>query len=175
MEKRFVQVYTGDGKGKTTAALGLALRAAGWGYKILFVQFLKGQHSGEVESIKFLKNIELLKIGAIDKFTWQLTEEEYKAVYDKVQREWSNLIKTLKNSNYDIIVLDEILGTIKSGLVTEEQVCSLIDENRDKVEIVLTGRNLTENLKDKADLLTEMKNVRHYYQKGVKNRKGIEK
>lgn len=175
MEKGYVQVYTGNGKGKTTAALGLGLRAVGSGLKVIMVQFLKGSSTGELESVKALDGkFEILRIGEQKKFSWQMTEEEKEELRAQIESELPKIIQILKLQVCDILILDEILGTLSSGMISLENVLSILDLKPKTMELVLTGRNAPQEIIDRADLVTEMKPIKHYYDKGVKSRKGIE-
>lgn len=175
MEKGYVQIYTGNGKGKTTAALGLGLRATGRGFKVLMVQFLKGTDSGEYENVKNLEGFKMVQIGESDKFTWKLKEAELEELRRKIQIEFNSITSELNWESIDILILDEVMAAITTGLIEVEEICKIIDNKLDKMEIILTGRNAPIELVDRADLITEMKAVRHYMEKGVKARIGIER
>lgn len=176
MEKGYVQIYTGEGKGKTTAALGLGFRAVGRGFKVTLLQFLKGMYTGEIESINHFKDrFTLMRIGETDRFFWTLSEEEQEKLQEQCQKEWDGFIKWLKDNPQDVLILDEIMAAMKNGLITIEQVCSFIDEKTPGMEIVLTGRDIPAEVAERADLITEMKKIKHYYDKGVTSRDGIER
>ena len=175
MEKGYIQIYTGNGKGKTTAALGLGLRGVGNGLKVIMVQFLKGTHTSELDSVKLLEgDFEIIQIAGHKKFFWQLSEEEKLEYKEKVQIAIKKVSILITSKDYDIFILDEILGAIKNEMITIDQVLELLDTKPDKMELVLTGRDCPIELIEKADLVTEMKQVKHYYTKGIKSRKGIE-
>ncbi len=169
-----VQVYTGNGKGKTTAALGLALRAAGHGYKTYVAQFLKGQPTGEIEAAKRLDP--LIRIE-------QFGREGFITIKDgpgdeDVTRAKAGLAKALEamlSGEYRIVVLDEANTAVHFKILPEEEVLDLIDRRPAEVELVLTGRYAPASFIDRADLVTEMKEVKHYFGKGVKAREGIER
>jgi len=176
MEKGYVQIYTGDGKGKTTAALGLGLRAVGRGLKVLMVQFLKGNPSGELTAIEGLgANFEVRRLGRSKKFTWQLTEAEGEALGREIQEGFAGLWDLALDSGCDLLILDEAMAAISAGFISVSQMGDFIDRRPDHIELVLTGRNAPKELIDKADLVTEMKPVKHYFQQGVGARLGIEK
>ena len=169
MEKGYVQVYTGDGKGKTTAALGR-------GFKVVMVQFLKGMYTGELESSKkFGDNFKIMRFAETKKFFWKMSEEEKVELRDRVQHEITYIFHVLKSEACDILILDEIMGAMHGGLVTEDQVCQMIDTKPEGMELVLTGRNVPDKIFKKADLVTEMKPLKHYMNKGVPAREGIER
>lgn len=176
MEKGYVQVYTGNGKGKTTAALGLAFRAVGRGFKVIMVQFLKNMYTGELSSSeRFEDKFKIVRIGKTDKFTWDLNEDEKQELRDRVQDEIKFIFGILKDEATDILILDEIMGAMHGGFITEDQVRQMIDAKPDSMELVLTGRNVPESIFDKADLVTEMKPLKHYIDRGVPARDGIER
>ena len=167
-----VQVYTGDGKGKTTAALGLALRAAGHGMRTYVGQFLKGRDYGELESVKRLSPaITIEQYGLND---WvhvdRITPEQRQATQDGLARAREALL----GGQYDIVVLDEANVALFFGLLTEEEVLAFIDSRPPHVELILTGRRAPQSILDRADLVTEMREVRHPYQQGIPARRGIE-
>lgn len=172
--KGLIQVYTGNGKGKTTAALGLCMRAAGWGYKSFIGQFLKGQEYGELHFItKFPDLIVVEQFGKkgfihIEKGP---DEEDIKLAKNGLRRCYSEM----KSGKFRIIVLDEINVAIYFKLISEEEIHSFLDEKPENVEIVLTGRYAPQSIIDRADLVTEMREVKHYFQRGIVARKGIEK
>jgi len=174
MEKGYVQVYTGEGKGKTTAALGLAFRAAGRGKKVLFIQFLKGIKTGEQISMGENENIEHIKMAETVRFFNTLTGEEQAELKSRTQREWKELRKRFEEDSMDVLVLDEIMAAMHHGLVEEEDVIEFIQNRPLQMEVILTGRSASKNILNEADLVTEMKNVKHYYHKGISSRIGIE-
>ena len=176
MEKGYVQVYTGDGKGKTTAALGLGLRAAGGGFKVIMFQFLKGAHSGELDSAPCLGGrFQIIRLAETGKFFGALSEEEKAALKERLHGELAMVREVLDREACDILILDEIMAAIHGKLLTVEEVCSLIDARPAGMEMVLTGRSAPQAIIDKADLVTEMRCIKHYMDKGVPARAGIEK
>lgn len=175
LNKGCVQIYTGNGKGKTTAAVGLAVRAAGSGYKVYMVQFLKSSQTGELESAKKLQpNFQIFRFGKERGFFWTLTDEEKQEAKKEVQSAYEFCLGALKEKQCNILIMDEIMGAMKNGLVSEEQLLELIDNKPQDMELILTGRDVTKEIMDRADLVTEMKEVKHYYSKGIPARKGIE-
>ncbi|MDD8030717.1 MAG: cob(I)yrinic acid a,c-diamide adenosyltransferase [Acidobacteriota bacterium] len=170
----YIQVYTGDGKGKTTAALGLALRAAGHGIRTYFGQFLKGQVCGEIlaaNKLAFMITFEQFGRKKFIKVTEGFEEEDYRLVAEGLKKS----LKAMLSGEYRIVVLDEINVAMDLGLISEEQVHEFLDRKPEEVEIILTGRRAPESIIQRADLVTEMVCLKHYYEKGVKARKGIEK
>ncbi len=172
--KGFIQVYTGNGKGKTTAALGLCLRAAGWGYRSYIGQFLKGQDYGELHSIKKFGDLIVIeqfgKKGFIH-IEKGPDEEDIKLAKSGLER----CMSEMKSGKFRIIVLDEINIAIYFNLISEEEINAFLDEKPEDVEVILTGRYAPQSIIERADLVTEMKEIKHYYQKGIEARKGIEK
>jgi len=176
MKKGYVQVYTGDGKGKTTAALGLGLRAAGCGFKVIMFQFLKGAYSGELDSTPLLDGrFTIIRLGETKKFFGALNEQEKKELKEILQEELKQVEAILISEDCDILILDEIMAALHGELITVEQVCELIDARPGGMELVLTGRKAPQAVIDRADLVSEMRCVKHYMDKGVPARAGIEK
>ncbi len=172
--KGYVQVYTGKGKGKTTAALGLALRAAGCGLKTYIGQFLKGQDYGELASVKKLSPFITIEQFGRKGFV-HVTENPDKEDFQRAEHGLEKCFKAMKSGQYQIIVLDEINVAVHFKLLTENQVHRFLDEKPEGIEVILTGRYAPESFLDRADLVTEMKEIKHYYKRGVQARKGIEK
>lgn len=166
-----VQVYTGNGKGKTTAALGLAMRANGYGLKVKIIQFLKpDEETGERNSAMDL-GIEFVSIGAdhMDGTPVNMrTEGELTMEAMELAR------KDLTSGEYDLVILDEIMNSIRLGVLPTEDVIDLLDAKAEHTEVVLTGRGAPQELIDRADLVTEMRLIKHPFDKGVPARKGIE-
>jgi cob(I)alamin adenosyltransferase len=172
--KGYIQVYTGDGKGKTTAALGLALRAAGYEHKVYIGQFLKGQEYGELLSAKKLSpyiTIEQFGRKGFIHVTKDPDEEDIK----RAKRGLKKCLEAMLSRKYRIIILDEINVAVDLNLLTEEEIHKFLDKRPEDVEIILTGRYAPPSFLKKADLVTEMKAKKHYYKKGVRAREGIEK
>ncbi len=170
----YVQVYTGDGKGKTTAALGLALRAAGHGFGTYFGQFLKGQPSGEILAARKLSPLITIEQFGRKKFL-KVTEDFVEEDYRLAEAGLKKCLKAMLSGEYLIVVLDEVNVAINLGLLPEKKVLEFLDRKPEDVEIILTGRCAPESILARADLVTEMVCRKHYYEKGVRARKGIEK
>lgn len=174
LNKGFIQVYTGNGKGKTTAALGQALRASGSGMKTLIIQFMKDFPYGELGALRrSLESSITIEQYGNDTFVLEKRPplEEEKA---EIQRALKRSREALLSGKYDLVILDEICVCFYFGLLTSEDVMPLLKVKPDNVELILTGRYCPEEILDAADLVTEMREVKHYYQKGVTSRKGIE-
>lgn len=176
-QKGLVHIYTGSGKGKTTAALGLALRAAGHGRKVLICQFLKPPQL-ELGERKALESIDLITIQALD-LPWDMKKSlEDKEAFQKmrlsIKQKLESLTEQVINKAYDIIILDEIIFCLDKKIVELTDIKNMIENKNENVEIVMTGRGANQELIDLADLVTEMKSVKHPFEKGVPARKGIE-
>jgi cob(I)alamin adenosyltransferase len=175
LKNGYVQIYTGNGKGKTTAAVGLAVRAAGNEYNVFMVQFLKGGKTGELESAK--KMSPFFNIFRFEKkrgFFWTLNVEEKNELKEEVQKGYEFCMEALKEGKCDILIMDEVMGALNNQLISEEQLLELIDNKPDNIELVLTGRDVPKAIIDKANLVTEMKDIKHYFNEGVPSREGIE-
>jgi cob(I)alamin adenosyltransferase len=171
MIKGLIQVYTGDGKGKTTAALGLALRAAGRNMKVLIVQFMKKWDYGELHSIELIPNITLKTFGTKD-FVYK--GKAKKVDYEKAQKAFSFAMEGIQSGNYDIVIFDELNMALYYELLDLKEVAEKLKRKPDEVEVVITGRRAPQEIIEIADLVTEMKEVKHPYQKGIEARRGIE-
>lgn len=175
LDKGMIQIYTGNGKGKTTAAIGQGIRAFGNGLKVIMIQFLKSNDTGELKVLKNLgENFKLVRLESKRGFVWTLNEDEKSELKKEINQEYDFAKKILDNSECDVLILDEIMGVLKNEFLTVEQVLNLFKVKRDSVELILTGRNVPKEILEKADLVTEMKEVKHYFSKGVNARKGIE-
>ena len=171
MKKGLVQIYTGNGKGKTTAALGLSLRAAGRGLKVFIAQFVKGMFYGELEALeRFAPQITLRQYGRKCFIRDEPTEEDVRLAREG----WQEIQDVLKSAKFDLLILDEIGIAIHYRLISLEEMEELLRTRPDGVELVLTGRKIPEALYEQADLVTEMREIKHYYSAGVQARKGIE-
>ena len=172
--KGYIQIYTGNGKGKTTAALGLALRAAGHGYKTFIGQFIKGQKYGEITAIKRLKPLVDIKQFGRSGFI-HVSKDPDKRDIKKANEGLTTCLKSMLSGSYDIIVLDEINVALYFKLIEEKKVHEFLDKKPDNIEVILTGRYAPESLIKRADLVTEMKEIKHYYTKKITARDGIER
>ena len=170
MENCIVQVYTGDGKGKTTAAFGVALRAAGHNLETLVIQFLKNKKSGEIKSVKKVEEITVEQYGKPDFIIdGNAKEEDYKKAEEAIKR----AEKAILEEDWDIVILDELNLSVYFNLIKIEDVLELLDKVED-TEIIITGRNAKDELIKNADLVTSMEEVKHPYQDGFQAREGIE-
>ncbi len=169
--KGYIQVYTGNGKGKTTAALGLALRAAGAGKKVFIAQFVKGKKYAETEALsRCFPDVIVRQYGRGCFIIKEPVQEDMKAA----RRGLAEVEKIISEGKYDMIVLDEANIAIYYKLFSIDELTDLLKKKKEETEIIITGRYAPRELIDHADLVTEMKEVKHYFEKGVKARKGIE-
>ena len=178
LEKGLVQIYTGDGKGKTTAAFGLALRAAGQGNKVLIYQFLKPPSIDIGERFALQLGAVRIRTEALD-VPWDMSKSlEDEIVVAKMQTAISEALEriaqTAEKKFYDVLILDEIVYCLSKGLAKLEDIKNIIDRRNPVVEIVMTGRGATRELIELADLVTEMKNIKHPFDNGLPARRGIE-
>jgi len=165
-----IQVYTGNGKGKTTAALGLALRAVGAGKKVYICQFIKGRKYSELLGLKKLNNITIEQFGRGCFIKGQPTDTDMEIA----QRGLEKVERVIRSKKFDLVILDEINNCLDLKIIKIEDVLGLIDETPRNVELVLTGRNAPKTLIAAADLVSEVREIKHYYNNGIKARKGIE-
>lgn len=175
LERGFVQIYTGDGKGKTTAALGQGLRAAGRGLKVYLVQFLKTTDSGELHSAAWLKgNFEVFRFETEKGFFWTLTPEQKELLKSEIRTAMGFVKKVLKENKCDILILDEVAAVLTNGLYDANELAGIIKNKPDTMEVIMTGRNMPEEIMKLANLITEMREIKHYFSEGVPARFGIE-
>jgi cob(I)alamin adenosyltransferase len=173
LEKGFIQVYTGNGKGKSTAAIGQAVRAAGFKLKTYIAQFMKEFPYSELNSLKYLNEwITIAQFGG-DDFVYKKQLPDEKEI-TKAKLGLNSALEKMQSTKFDIIILDEIIVAIYFKLFTTDDVLEFIKQKPENVELILTGRYCPDELIEAADLVTEMKEVKHYYQKGITSRKGIE-
>lgn len=168
------QVYTGNGKGKTTAALGLALRASGAGLRVYFCQFIKDSEYSEIKALKMLPNITVEQFGSGKGLL--VCREAENTDLECACEGYDRLMRALTSGEYDVVIADEINCACSVNLLNEQKLLDLIDQRPEGTELLFTGRGATEAVLAKADLATEMHLIRHYFQtKGLPARVGIEK
>ncbi len=174
-KKGLVHIYTGDGKGKTTAAIGLGVRACGDNMKVLMVQFLKSRDTCELHSLKKLApEFAVIRGFSCKKFVWNMTEEEKEEARKEASEIFFNVKKLISQNNYGLVIMDELIGVLNNGFINEDDVVDMINDKPQETELVLTGRNAGKRLIEAADYVSEIKAVKHPYQEGVSARKGIE-
>ena len=176
MGEGLILVNTGDGKGKTTAALGVALRSAGCGRKVLILQFIKsGANYGELAGIDLLPTVEIRSMGKGFIFHKQGESEEKMKEHQAAAKEaWAMVEEEVQSGNWDLIILDEINYAIHYGLVDVETVVNLLKRKPADLDMILTGRNARPEIIELAHTVTEMKVIKHAYQQGIKAKRGIE-
>lgn len=167
-----VMVITGDGKGKTTSAFGQALRAIGHGYRICIIQFMKGRAYGEVMAIeKYLPDIDLYQYG-LDSFV--MRDHPAPVDIELAHQGVEKAKEVITSGRYDMVILDEINVVLDFKLVPEDEVLALVKSKPPEVDLILTGRYATPKLQDIADMVSEVREIKHHYNAGVKNQTGIE-
>ena len=169
MKKGLVQIYTGNGKGKTTAAIGQAIRALGQDYKVCLIQFFKKPFSGEIRILKNLPSIKLLH-----PLPFYPEEKNRNFLRRKMKDILPKISKIIESKDYDLVILDEILIALREHLLAEEEILDLLKNKPASVELILTGRGASNKVLEAANLVTEMKEVKHPWRRGVRARKGIE-
>jgi cob(I)alamin adenosyltransferase len=171
--KGLVHVYTGCGKGKTTCSLGLALRALGWGRRVCMVQFIKGWgDTGESRFAALCPDFDLVQTA--ENKTLSITKDYVEQAGEACREAFRKAEEIIRGGSYDLVILDEINGAVDYGLVPEEAVLELIKNKPGPLELVLTGRNAREKIMAAADYVTEMKLIKHPYDRGIKARKGTD-
>lgn len=170
MEKGYVQVYTGNGKGKTTAALGLSIRAVCAGKKVFFGQFIKGMEYSELKCTDYLPNLHIKQFGRDCFIEHDPTEEDIRCAKEGLKA----FEKILNSDTYDVVVMDELNIALYYKLFSAEEAVRIIKNRKEHIEVIITGRYAPQEIIDIADLVTEMKEIKHYYTSGLQARKGIE-
>ncbi len=171
MRKGYIQVYTGNSKGKTTAAIGLALRAAGAGFRVFIAQFIKKRRTSEHRALERFSDLITVKqygTGFIKGGRHTRTEKE------AVRKGFEEVRDIIASRVYDLVILDEINIATHYDLLSVDELLDLMEKKPVNVELILTGRYADQRIIERADLVTEMKEIKHYYKKGVKARRGIE-
>jgi cob(I)alamin adenosyltransferase len=172
LERGYTQVYTGDGKGKTTAALGLTLRAIGYNLKIFIAQFIKGMEYNEIKALReFKDNVTIKQYGKGCFIRKKPSETDIKMAENGLKE----IKQVLTSGTYNIVILDEINVALHFNLIKVKDLVEIIKAKPEKVELILTGRKAKKEILEIADLVTEMKEIKHYYTRGVMAREGIEK
>lgn len=170
-----IHIYCGDGKGKTTAAMGLSIRCAGHGNRVLIVQFLKSRPTGELASLALLSNIEVMRGKETKKFTFQMNDEEkaevkreHMVLFDKVKQKYAN-------EHIDLLIFDEIIGACNTGVFDQAALVEFLKNKPKELEVVMTGRNPAPELVELADYVSEVCMRKHPFKRGIPARVGIEK
>ena len=175
LEKGLVQVYTGEGKGKTTAAIGQGMRAYGNGLKVYMLQFLKGGKTGELNTVAELgDNFKIFRFEKPKDFTWNLTDEEKEELRLEIREGYNFVLDVIKENKCDVLIIDEVMAVLSNKFLSVEEVIHIIDNKPETMELILTGRNVPKEILEKSNLVTEMKCIKHYFSEGVPAREGIE-
>lgn len=169
-----IHLYCGDGKGKTTASVGLAVRACGSGKKVMFAQFLKGQETGELSSLRLLPEITVLRGNFSKKFTFQMTSEEREAEAAENERLLEEVFQQAGEIGVQLLILDESVTAAQRDMISGERLKELVESHRENFEIVMTGAVPDGWMVELADYVTDMEKIKHPFDKGVKARAGIE-
>ena len=170
-----IHVYCGDGKGKTTCSIGLAIRAAGAGMKVAFMQFLKKDDSSEIIVLQKVNNVDKIENSNTYGFLWNMSDQQKETLREMHNENMRRVFSDIKSGRYNMVVLDELCAALNGALLDRNIVIDMlkycIEHN---IEMVITGRKPPEFILEKADYITEMKKVKHPYDKGIMARKGIE-
>lgn len=170
-----VHIYTGNGKGKTTASLGLGIRAYGAGLRVLMVQFLKGSETGELKVIERLgPEFKIIRQDKIKGFIWNMNEEEKKELKSAVKSIFNTALEASASGEWDMLIMDEMMGALSNGLISLDEVINLIKNRSEGLEVIMTGRNAPKELIELADYVSEIRPVKHPFDRGIPARKGIE-
>lgn len=172
--KGMIEVYCGDGKGKTTAALGLALRATGFGLKVYMLQFLKSNDCSEHNAVKGIKNLRLETVADKVKFVFMMNEQEKEENRKLNEAKFDEAVRLCQSGEVDVMIFDEIIGCVNCGQLGLNKVIDFLVNKPENLEIVLTGRDPDKSIVELADYVSEVKKIKHPYDKGVNARKGIE-
>lgn len=170
-----IHLYCGDGKGKTTAAVGLAIRAAGAGMKVVMVQFLKSQPTSELHIIESIPNIQVLRKKSIEKFSFSMTPQEKQLCAQQHNQCFQEALKLVAQQRCALLILDELMAALNCQMIDEIMVKDFIEHKPEHLELVITGRNPPRYLMEAADYISEIKKIKHPYDKGIPARVGIEK
>lgn len=170
-----IHIYTGDGKGKTTAAIGLGIRACGRGMKVMAVQFLKSAPTGEMYSLKALApGFTLYRCTETKKFTWRMNADERELAADEQRRLFEIAVSAAVDGRCDLLILDEAIGAVSSGMLEKDRLLDFVKNKPEGLELVLTGRGAPHELVESADYVSEIHAVKHPAEKGISGRNGIE-
>ena len=171
LKKGYIHVYTGCGKGKTTAAIGLGVRAVGDGLRVLMIQFMKGRRYSELDALEQVKDFTVVQFGR-DEFVSKQKPEQVDI--DLARKGFAYAKEAIQNRKYDVIILDELNVAVDYGLIAQEDILQLLDEKPESLELILTGRCASPEVIKRADVVSEILEIKHPYQKGVLSRKEID-
>ncbi|MDO5423840.1 MAG: cob(I)yrinic acid a,c-diamide adenosyltransferase [Eubacteriales bacterium] len=174
-ETGLVHIYYGDGKGKTTTGMGLVTRAAGYGYRVLLYQFMKNNKTSERKILEQVPNITIVDGLEQEKFSFQMTEEEKAERRNFYNGQFQKVTKKAVEEEYDVLFLDETIYTITAGLLDEQPVLDFLAQKPEKLEVILTGNTPSEKMLEAADYVSEIRKIKHPFDKGQRARNGIER
>lgn len=174
MEKGLIHIYCGDGKGKTSAATGLAVRAAGCGKRVLFARFLKNEESGELKVLDRIPEIHVIHLQKSYGFYNTLSDEEKREMRQMYEKLWNDIVRVSGTEEYEVLVMDEFMAAYNYDLIDHDAALLFLREKPEHLEIVLTGRNPDERLVELADYVSEIRKIKHPFDRGIRARKGIE-
>ena len=175
MEKARIHIYCGDGKGKTTAAIGLSVRSCGRGWPVVLSQFLKGSTSGELNVLRSLPNYHYVEAPTTTcKFVFQMNEEETTEYGQQVRQHFADTVEAVKKYHAKLLVMDEVLDAVAMGMLSDEALADFLRNRPEDLEVVMTGRAPTPCTDPLADYITRMQKVRHPFDKGLNARQGVE-
>ena len=172
--KGLVHIYCGDGKGKTTAAIGLAVRMAGTGRRVLFTRFLKTEHSGELKILDEIDNIDVIHMERSFGFYRTLNEEQKEELKKTYRSLWDEIKNRAATGEYDLLVMDEVLHALNYEILSEKEMIDFLKSRPEELEVVLTGRKPSDHLSAFADYLSEIRKLKHPFDSGIRAREGIE-
>lgn len=177
MEKQTgcIHIYCGDGKGKTTTGMGLCVRAAGYGYRVLIYQFMKNNSTSERKILENIPNIRIVDGLECEKFSFQMTEEEKKERKEFYEKQFRMLTKMVCEEAFDVVFFDELIYTIGAELFDENLLLDFLKNKPEQLEVILTGQGPGSRLIEAADYVSEIRKIKHPFDKGMPSRKGIEK
>lgn len=174
MDTGLMHIYCGEGKGKTTAAVGLAVRGAGCGMQVLFARFLKNESSGELRVLDGIPEIEVLHLGKSYGFYWTLNDEEKAAVGRLYGQLWDTVLEKVSGGFYSMLVMDEFMAAYRYGLIAHDEALRFLRSRPKNLEVVLTGRDPAEELIELADYVSDIQKVKHPFDRNIGARRGIE-
>jgi cob(I)alamin adenosyltransferase len=174
MGKGKIHIYCGNGKGKTTASIGLSVRAIGRGFPVVLAQFLKGSSSGELKVLKDLPGYHIVPSPEVIKFIFQMTPEEKEACRQETEQHFTQTVAAVKENSARLLVMDEVLDAVSTGMLSDEELADFLKNKPEELEVVMTGRAPTPCTDPLADYITRMEKVRHPYDQGISARIGVE-
>ena len=169
-----IHIYYGNGKGKTTCSMGLAVRAAGCGKKVLIIQFMKTGKSSEIKTLENIPGIEVMDAPRMKKFSFNMTDDEKQEMLEADNAVLEEICQKVADGGYDLLIMDECLGSCHKGFLDEQLLIDFLRNKPEHLEVVMTGRHPDDTLMEIADYVTEMHKVKHPYDEGIMARRGIE-